>query len=97
MDKLDLIYDLTKQNEAKLAKIHEDVTLISKETTINTANLAEHMRRTELAESRIDKNSEKLDKIESRFTFAWLTKMMATIVAFLGSLGAIVGYLKGWF
>ena len=78
MDKTDLIYDIVKRTESKLH-------IIEVHTDSNTNNLELHMARTEANESRI-----KL--IESRFTVAWVAKIIAGTVLTISTI--VVGITK---
>jgi len=61
--------------EKKLDKIIEDVTELKVASQVQTNQLSEHMRRTELAEKRIDRME--------RWYLKWLMPLSATVGAFI--------------
>jgi uncharacterized protein (UPF0335 family) len=99
-EKIDLIYDLIKENRKDLgdfrAEVKEDNTAIQerlveieKLDAIQNHQLAEHIRRTELLEELHKENVSRIEKLEEP------RKTLSTLSKWLIGIGTVAGALAG--
>lgn len=105
-DKLDLVYDLIKENRQELndfrKEVKEDNQLscerlsnIEQNSAMQNQHLAEHMRRTNILEQLHKDNSSRIEKLEKpKIVLATLKKWFIAIGAIAGAIIAIVKLLR---
>lgn len=71
MDRLDLIHAAINAVSSDMKEIGEKVATIDKNVALNTASLDEHIKRTELAEARLDNVEKQMSAFHTSLTTAF--------------------------
>ena len=95
MDKSDMIYDLLKEVREEQTEIKLDIHDIQQMDAKQNMILDEHMKRTEIAEKRLDILEDRIKR--PIINWDWIKSNILWFITLIGSILAVIAKWKGLF